>query len=85
MPSGTTPNYLHDAVTASTVSTAASTASTAYPYFTSPGVDLYSGSYSAATGVYSSKTLQATRPRNKARSNAGKEAFKSAVVVVLLL
>ena len=51
--------------------------STAYPYFTSPGTDLYGSNspYSAnssATGVFSSRTLQPTRPRSKSRANAGK-------------
>ena len=49
--------------------------SSSYPYFTSPSsVDLSSplyGSYST-TGVFSSKTLQPSRPRSKARANTGK-------------
>lgn len=52
---------------------------TAYPYFTSPGADLYSVSSpyssnanSSTTGVFSSRTLQPTRPRSKSRANAGK-------------
>ena len=54
--------------------------STAYPYFTSPGTDLYGSTspYSAnssATGVFSSRTLQPTRPRSKSRANAGKIRF----------
>ena len=54
-----------------------SVSSTAYPYFTSPGADLYGSTspYSAnssATGVFSSRTLQPTRPRSKSRANAGK-------------
>ena len=51
--------------------------STPYPYFTSPGADLYSSTSpystnSSATGVFSSRTLQPTRPRSKSRANAGK-------------
>ena len=74
--------------------TSASSSTTAYPYFTTPGADLYSvgsaavaaaaavgGPYasnngvnvnSSATGVFSSRTLQPTRPRSKSRANAGK-------------
>ena len=58
------------------------TSTPAYPYFTSPGVDLYAtsaassygsnGLSSSATGVFSSRTLQPTRPRSKSRANAGK-------------
>ena len=50
--------------------------SAAYPYFTSPGADLYSGTsvsgYNSSSAVFSSKTLQPTRPRTKSRANAGK-------------
>ena len=51
--------------------------STAYPYFTTPGTDLYAstspyGSANSSTGVFSSRTLQPTRPRSKSRANAGK-------------
>ena len=49
--------------------------SSSYPYFSSSqSVDLSSplyGSYST-TGVFSSKTLQPSRPRSKARANTGK-------------
>ena len=50
------------------------TSSPAYPYFTSPGADLYTGTYASNTSsaVFSSKTLQPTRPRTKSRANAGK-------------
>merc|ERR1712045_503859 len=52
----------------------AASASTAYPYFTSPGADLYSGTsvsgYNSSSAVFSSKTLQPTRPRTKSRANA---------------
>ena len=54
----------------------AASASAAYPYFTSPGADLYSGTsvsgYNSSSAVFSSKTLQPTRPRTKSRANAGK-------------
>jgi hypothetical protein len=57
--------------------TLAPSSSSAYPYFTSPSsVDLSSplyGSYST-TGVFSSKTLQPSRPRSKARANTGKRS-----------
>ena len=50
-----------------------SASSAAYPYFTSPGADLYTGSgYNSSSAVFSSKTLQPTRPRTKSRANAGK-------------
>lgn len=76
-------NYLSSNDQLPNVTSVTGSASTAYPYFTSPGVDLYSG-YSAATsaasnngtasstGVFSSKTLQPSRPRSKSRANAGK-------------
>jgi hypothetical protein len=61
---------------------APSSSSSAYSYFTSPSsVDLSSplyGSYST-TGVFSSKTLQPSRPRSKARANTGKTAIFVAV------
>ena len=53
-----------------------SSSSSAYPYFTSPNVDLsaqYYGSYSSNDGMFSSKTLQPSRSRNlKSRSHTGK-------------
>ena len=53
--------------------------SSAYPYFTSPNVDLsaqYYGSYSNNDGVFSSKTLQPSRSRNmKSRSHTGKTEY----------
>lgn len=77
-----------------TTCSASSSSTTAYPYFTTPGADLYSvgsaaaaaaalpyasnnGSVnSSATGVFSSRTLQPTRPRSKSRANAGKMQSK---------
>lgn len=75
-------NYLSNEQLPSVTSVTGTASGTAYPYFTSPGVDLYSG-YSAtsaashngsssSTGVFSSKTLQPSRPRSKSRANAGK-------------
>ena len=68
--------YLQPNELASSSPTTSSSSPTAYPYFTSPGVDLYSGSspYSgqSSTGVFNSRTLQPTRPRTKSRANAGK-------------
>jgi len=50
------------------------TSSAAYPYFTSPGADLYTAGsaagYNSSSAVFSSKTLQPTRPRTKSRANA---------------
>ena len=74
---GMTSAYLQPNDLASSSPTTSSSSSTAYPYFTSPGADLYSGSspYSAgqsSTGVFNSRTLQPTRPRTKSRANAGK-------------
>ena len=73
----TSATYLQPNELASSSPTTSSSSSTAYPYFTSPGADLYSGSspYSASTastGVFNSRTLQPTRPRTKSRANAGK-------------
>jgi len=66
--------YLQPNELASSSPTTSSSSPTAYPYFTSPGVDLYSGSspYSgqSSTGVFNSRTLQPTRPRTKSRANA---------------
>ena len=64
--------------------------STAYPYFTSPGTDLYGSTspYSAnssATGVFSSRTLQPTRPRSKSRANAGKIRFSFYLYFILVM
>ena len=55
-------------------SSTSAASSAAYPYFTSPGADLYTGSggYNSSSAVFSSKTLQPTRPRTKSRANAGK-------------
>ena len=54
------------------------TSSAAYPYFTSPGADLYTAGtaagYNSSSAVFSSKTLQPTRPRTKSRANAGKRS-----------
>ena len=60
----------------STEAVASAASSAAYPYFTSPGADLYSGTsagYNSSSAVFSSKTLQPTRPRTKSRANAGKK------------
>ena len=58
-----------------TMAPSSSSTTSAYSYFAAPSsVDLSSplyGSYTT-TGVFSSKTLQPSRPRSKARANAGK-------------
>ena len=69
--------YLQPNELASSSPTTSSSSPTAYPYFTTPGADLYSGSASpysgqSSTGVFNSRTLQPTRPRTKSRANAGK-------------
>ena len=73
-------HHHHSHQSSSAVSAAAAaaavSASTPYPYFTSPTADLYSGSYGTSTGVFSSKTLQPSRPRNKSRANAGEREKK---------
>jgi len=66
---------LSPVTTHATYSTTTAPSSSGYPYFSSsPSIDLSSplyGSYST-TGVFSSKTLQPSRPRSKARANTGK-------------
>ena len=61
-----------------TLAPSSSSTTSAYSYFATPSsVDLSSplyGSYTT-TGVFSSKTLQPSRPRSKARANAGKTAI----------
>ena len=67
-------NHLNDRPTPPALP--ASSSSSAYPYFTSPNVDLsaqYYGSYSGNDGVFSPKTLQPSRSRSlKSRSHTGK-------------
>ena len=63
---------------ASSYGSAEAGSATAYPYFTSPGADLYTAGsaagYNSSSAVFSSKTLQPTRPRTKSRANAGKRS-----------